>query len=195
LLVLLAPSVRAGEDRAATAQAQAHFERGLKHYRLGEFLDAAEEYKASYSAKANPELLYNIAQAYRLGNDLDKALFFYRSYLSALPEATNRGEVEQRITKLEASIAEQKKAAAPAEKQEKVEPPPTTAPVVTPAPAPPNVLTATAPPPPAHTPVYKKWWLWTIVGVAAAGAATGIALGVTMSDRTRGTAFEPVSLP
>jgi hypothetical protein len=28
-------------------------------------------------------------------------------------------------------------------------------------------------------PVYKKWWLWTIVGVAVAGAGVGIGLGVS----------------
>lgn len=32
---------------------------------------------------------------------------------------------------------------------------------------------------PEARPVYKKWWFWTIIGVAAAGAATGIAVGVT----------------
>lgn len=29
------------------------------------------------------------------------------------------------------------------------------------------------------TPLHRRWWLWTLVGVAAAGAATGIALGTT----------------
>lgn len=32
---------------------------------------------------------------------------------------------------------------------------------------------------PETTPTYRRWWLWTLVGVAAAGAATGIALGTT----------------
>ncbi len=31
-------------------------------------------------------------------------------------------------------------------------------------------------------PVYKKWWLWTVVGVVAAGAAVGIGVGVTQSS-------------
>lgn len=33
-----------------------------------------------------------------------------------------------------------------------------------------------APPVQQGTPVYKRWWFWTGVGVVAAGAATGIAL-------------------
>ena len=30
----------------------------------------------------------------------------------------------------------------------------------------------------SETPIYKKWWLWTIVGVVAAGAGVGVGLGV-----------------
>ena len=32
---------------------------------------------------------------------------------------------------------------------------------------------------PAQTPVYKKWWLWTIVGVVIAGGAVGLGVGLT----------------
>lgn len=32
-------------------------------------------------------------------------------------------------------------------------------------------------------PVYKKWWLWTIVGVVAAGAATGLAVGLSGREK------------
>ena len=41
------------------------------------------------------------------------------------------------------------------------------------------------PPPPATTgtPVYKKWWLWTAVGVVAAGAITaGVIVGTRPPD-------------
>jgi len=36
------------------------------------------------------------------------------------------------------------------------------------------------PPPPQRgsTPVYKRWWFWTLIGVGVAGATTGIVLGV-----------------
>ena len=38
-------------------------------------------------------------------------------------------------------------------------------------------------PAPAATPVYKKWWLWTTIGVVvAAGVATGLVLGMRKSD-------------
>jgi hypothetical protein len=46
-----------------------------------------------------------------------------------------------------------------------------------------SVRSDPVPPPaePRKVPVYKKWWLWTIVGVAAAGTAAGIAGGVVAS--------------
>ncbi len=41
---------------------------------------------------------------------------------------------------------------------------------------------AAAPKPPSSTPVYKRWWFWTLVGVAAAGAGVGLGLGLTAGD-------------
>ena len=57
----------------------------------------------------------------------------------------------------------------------------TTTPVAAPAPV------AAAPEPsrsePQRTPVYKKWWLWTIVGVVvAAGVGVGLGVGLTQSS-------------
>jgi hypothetical protein len=40
-------------------------------------------------------------------------------------------------------------------------------------------LSATAAGPPKKTPVYKKWWLWTIVGVAVVGVTVGLAVGLS----------------
>jgi len=42
--------------------------------------------------------------------------------------------------------------------------------------APGATLTQTAPAPSEDTPIYKKWWLWTIVGVAAGGAVAAVLL-------------------
>jgi len=33
------------------------------------------------------------------------------------------------------------------------------------------------------TPIYKKWWLWTIVGVVVVGGVTGTAVGLTLSSK------------
>ena len=43
-----------------------------------------------------------------------------------------------------------------------------------------TTTTQTAPPR-EHTPVYKTWWLWSAVGVAAAGLAIGLGVGLGSS--------------
>ena len=58
------------------------------------------------------------------------------------------------------------------------------------------VLIAAPKPTATKTPVYKKWWLWTIVGGTVAvgvGLGVGLALGLprTPSASTQGGTFEP----
>ena len=64
------------------------------------------------------------------------------------------------------------------------EPPVAEPPGAEPAPsAEPAPLAAASPPsPPPSSPstkLYKRWWVWTLVGVAAAGAAVGLGVGLT----------------
>lgn len=181
------------------AEARRHYDEGSTAYSLGDFTRAAEEYKAAFKAKPDPAFLYNIAQAYRLANDAPNALFFYRSFLHNLPDAPNRREVEDRIAKLEAQVAAQN-AMVKQPPNTTIPPtahgePPSAAPAAPPAPAPMPTLTApspssapasdalvaTAPPSEKRTPVYKKWWLWTAVGVVVAGAAAGTAAAILLS--------------
>lgn len=42
----------------------------------------------------------------------------------------------------------------------------------------------------ADKPVYKRWWLWTIVGVVVVGAAAGTAIALTRDKSTR---YEPTT--
>jgi tetratricopeptide (TPR) repeat protein len=180
LACLLTARQARGDENSELAKR--HFEEGTKAFSLGEFPRAIEEYRLAYSAKPEPPILYNIAQAYRLSGDLAQALFFYRSYLHNLPDASNRSEVEGRI----ATIDEQIRTA----KVVTTQPPNTPAPEATPSPPP-----ATSPPPPmtnapptapvviaetkpAARPLVRRWWLWTAVGVVVAGVAVGVGVGV-----------------
>jgi tetratricopeptide (TPR) repeat protein len=36
----------------------------------------------------------------------------------------------------------------------------------------------------SEQPVYKRWWLWTVVGVVVAGAVTGLAIGLSKKEQT-----------
>ncbi len=139
-------------DDPAAVEAKRHYEEGTKAFNLGEYPRAIAEFKATYNAKPDPLLLYNIAQSYRLAGDASQALFFYKSFLRNMPGAENRKEVEGQIHKLEKVVADQKKDPASA-------PPPIVVPAPTPTPVPvvpPAVVAPSTPapivPPPAANP-------------------------------------------
>lgn len=208
LLAASGPRARAAPP-TDSEQARKHFEAGSKAFNLGEFKRAIEEYKAAYNVKADPVFLYNIAQAYRLDNNLQQSLFFYKSYLVNSPKAPNRREVEERIHKLEVQLNEQRALtsmppnAPVAPGTTGTEPDPTTTTVATRTPEPrtpttttttteprttttattgtSGSLTATAPPKKDNQPIYKKWWLWTVVGVGVVGIGLGVGLGLGLS--------------
>jgi tetratricopeptide (TPR) repeat protein len=175
ICLLLGAAPARAEDPAA---ARLHFEAGTVAFNLGDYLHAADEYKAAFKAKHDPVILYNIAQAYRLSGDLHKALFFYQSFLRNQPDTPNRAEVEGRIDTLQSQIAAQKaiETAAP---QGTV--PLGSVPPATPKPQPIAAPISTGTPE-RPTPIYKKWWLWTAVGIVVVGAAVGTGVGVALSN-------------
>lgn len=168
---------RAGADRD-TAQrevARAHFEKAKGHFAVGEFEEAAAEYQLAYKAKNDPALLYNAAQAFRLGNKLEKALVLYKNYLVFYPRAANAPEVRAQIDKLKAALAS-------AERASTAQPIGTVEPTPSQPEAPARTVVATSAPVASKPPVYKRWWLWTIVGVVVAG---GVAAGAVLGTRPR----------
>src|SRR5262245_2800841 len=86
--------------------ARQHFEQGSRLYDLQRFHEAAHEYEAAYELHPDPALLFNIGQAYRLGNEPDRALLAFRSYLRRVPDAPNRTEVEARIAQLQELVSQ-----------------------------------------------------------------------------------------
>jgi tetratricopeptide (TPR) repeat protein len=166
----------------ATTKAKELYQQGQAHYAVGEYEAAAEAYQNAYKLKQDPALLFNAAQAQRLAGNLDRALTLYRNYLRFHPNVANRAEVESRISQLEQQIEEARAA--------KVAPPPT-------EPAPPlaegrpltttgtTAATTEAPPvltavpaPSEPRPLYKRPWVWAVVGgvVATGVVITAIAL-------------------
>jgi tetratricopeptide (TPR) repeat protein len=170
----------AGDHRK---EAKRLFEAATAHYAVGEFAKAADEYQQAYQLKPDPALLYNAAQAYRLANIPEKAIVLYRNYLNLYPNEGNGDEVRAQIAKLKEAIAAAEKAKNNPP-TETVAPKPIEEPktVTPPSPQP----TESAPPTPtladrpARTPVYKKWWLWTIVGVVVVGGVVGGVLAATL---------------
>ena len=196
ILTMAAPAH--ADDRA---RARAAFRLGSQHYSLGEYKEALTAFKEAYRNYEDPSFLFNIAQCHRQLDQRAEAIREYRMYLVNAPDASNREEVRQLIARLEHELAEERatKAAPPpgvqppavaatASEPVHAAPPPSTTPSLT--------LTA-SPPHERATPTYKKWWVWTIVGVAVAGgAAAGLALGLGRgggSTPTANTSFGTAS--
>jgi tetratricopeptide (TPR) repeat protein len=186
-VVCTALSAQARADKSA--EAKALFQEANAHFAVGEFNDAGRKYQEAYKLKPDAALLYNAAQSYRLGGDSQKALVLYKNYVQFYPKAPNVEVVHQQIVKLEEAIAatESAKTSPPRGTAEHGEPepakPPETKPPET---TPPPVATTTpaTPPPSDHPkPIYKKWWLWTIVGgVVVVGVVVGVAVAETTAS-------------
>jgi tetratricopeptide (TPR) repeat protein len=169
-------------DRASDARE--HYQSATAHFAVGEFAEAATDYQEAFKLKPDPALLYNAAQSYRLAGKPERALILYKNYLQLYPSESNVEQVREQIAKLQETIASASRAKPPetgpapepAHPQPSVTPPEIS--------APPPTTTASTPATEAvvekrATPVYRKWWLWTIVGVVAAGGAVTAAVLLT----------------
>ena len=121
VLVLVGRAAAAApvEDDAA----RGHYERGLAKYNIADFDAAIDEFKQSYELSKAPRLLFNIAQAYRLKKDWERALYFYNTYLRNDPKAPNREDVETRIDEMKQKLDAE--AHAPPQPNGQQQPPPT----------------------------------------------------------------------
>jgi tetratricopeptide (TPR) repeat protein len=177
VVILFTVTAFAAPDNTNTLQAREHYQSGLAHFNLQEYKEAIPEFEAAYRLVPDGVFLYNLAQAHRLADNPERALYFYRAYLRSEPGAANRQEVEGRIATLEKLISEKRKVQTPPDQ----------------ALAPNEQGTAAVAGAPvekaasAKTPVYKKWWLWTVVGVVAVGGAVGLGVGLSQ----RGSSFNP----
>jgi len=208
----------ADPPKAANPRAEAKrlYDEGTKHYNLAEYPQAIEKYRAAYALVPEPTLLFNIAQSYRLAGDFRLARTFYKNYLNNAPNAPNRKLVDEKIAEMNDLLAKQERAATgpPTSTMEpdKIEktppaehptataatatttttPPPATEPAATTTTTEtqPTAAATTQKPADKPTPLYKKWWLWTIVGgVVVVGVAVGVGAGVAASSSS------PVSAP
>jgi len=160
-------------------EARQHYEKATRAYDVGKYQEAIEEYQKAYEIGADPPMLYNIAQAYRLSDQPAEALRMYRRYLQRAPNAKNREDVEHKIADLEKLLEDRKKAtAAPPPAQPP--PAPVIVPPISPAPVlPPPASTASTPPlaplPPAPPPAGHN--ALEIAGLVLAGVGVVAAVG------------------
>jgi tetratricopeptide (TPR) repeat protein len=165
-----------------------HYDRATRAYDLGKYPEAVDEYQKVYEIDGDPVMLYNIAQAYRLNDQPQDAIHFYRRYLQRAPEARNREDVERKIAAQEKVIEDKRKAAAavtpppppppppPKPKMETVEPPP--------PPPPPPVVVTPPPPPPEGPSTARRAVGWSMIGVGVAADVVAIIEGIRAKNRS-----------
>lgn len=171
---------------AVPARAQdfrTHYELAMALYNAQKYEDAVPEFQAAYEIEHKPGLLFNIAQSYRKAGRPREAIAYYDQYLSSDPrlDTDTRRKVDGYLAEARNTLAslelELKRRLAEEKAARAVEPPPTLQPEPTPPPPPP------APPPPPQeksTPVYKRPWLWAVVGgVVVAGVIVGVVVGTS----------------
>jgi iron complex outermembrane recepter protein len=106
LLLVASTAYAQSDDRAA--QAKIHYETGMAHFQLEEYDKSIVEWENGFRIKPVPQFLYNIAQAYRLSKQYEKAQSFYKKYLNMDPKAPNKAEVERHLLALGKLIDQQK---------------------------------------------------------------------------------------
>lgn len=150
--------------------------KGLEAFKKESFQVALTNFEKAYALEADPLLLLNIGRThYRLGG-YELALSYFEKFRSTDP---NPGaEIQAKLTRYirDAQLAQaQQSPSAEA---------PTLAPHTLQTPLVPDLpdLPAQSSQPVITdgTPVYKKWWLWTGIGVAVAGGlAVGLGVGLS----------------
>jgi len=165
------------------AAAQEHTARAQEHYTAGRYEEALREYTAAYELFPHPFFLFNLGQCHReLGNH-ERTIHFFVQYLREQPDAPNRDVVERLLAAARLVLEEESPDAGLGD--------------AGPGDAGPEATDAGPEEVDAgggevdggvvvRTPIYRRWWFWTIIGVVVAGAVTGGAVGAAVNDNGDG---------
>ena len=161
LVMALLAGATARAEPDDQARSRALYDQGSRAYQDGDYPRAVELFTAAYELSRAPAILFNIAQAHRLGGDCEQALVYYRRSLAEEPDAANRAEVEERIAEMERCAAD----------RPRPEPEARSTPAdAAPAPAAPPRVEARAPAPPRSR---RSILPLATVGVGATAALVG----------------------
>lgn len=83
-----------------TEEARTFFERGVAMFRRRRYDAALQAFTAAYNFARLPEVIYNLAVASERTGHTQDAIDYYREYLRARPDGSDRAYVERRIAQL-----------------------------------------------------------------------------------------------
>jgi hypothetical protein len=138
-----------GANPAPARSAEALSKKGKELFNEGRYAEAIAEYEAAYRQVPAPKYLYNVARAYHRQGNKEKALDYYRRYLTDDPNGPGAGEAREYIADIERELAAEKAARAAAPPVDPTPAPTPAAPTTAPEPALATAGPAPAPPPPA----------------------------------------------
>ncbi len=171
------------------------YQKALALYDEGRYEEALAGFQGAYARRQMPWLLLNIGRTVqRLGRPKE-AISYYERYKKADPNIDPETErrvnkyIEQAQALLEQTPTQSDMPMPDPNAQHQTGTPTGTPlnPNLTPQPTQPLNLTPPQPTPtetqPVATPIYKKWWFWTIIGGVVAAGVVGTAVGVTASAK------------
>jgi tetratricopeptide (TPR) repeat protein len=194
LWVLSSTALAAESDKE---EARAHVRKATATYNLGRYTEAAKEYEAAYELTLDQNLLFNVAQCYRLAGDRERAITAYKSFIRSASPSEQRDLARSKLRELEERRDSGSATTVAPAAASPVAPPPAAPSVgsvaAPPPPAPLDSAAASlaAPPasePPAPSPFYKRWPFWTAVGAVVVG---GVVLAVLLSRGSDDLAMSP----
>ena len=135
--------------------------------RAGQYKEARRLYEAAYALRSDPLLLYNLARVLHKSGHPAEAVDYYQRYLDAGAEGVEENHHKSTQLMEQARIEAGQQAAHPV-------------PLEAGQQAMHSVPLAVTPVKPTEqvVPLYKKWWLWTTVGIAAVGLGVGLGSGL-----------------
>jgi tetratricopeptide (TPR) repeat protein len=108
VVVLLTAHRAEGQPPDPGTHQSEHYLRGEALYRAGEYVAAAASFEEAFARDPDPAILFNIAQAYRLGKRCAKSAESYRKFLAAVGDIPNMDAVRKHIVEQDrcASLAD-----------------------------------------------------------------------------------------
>jgi hypothetical protein len=78
------------------------YEEAIQLYHDNDFLHAAAKFEQAYRVTHDPGLLFDIAQAYRLGRACAQAARYYHQFLTVVPAPPNRSQLDKYVADMDA---------------------------------------------------------------------------------------------